>query len=992
MIELLRNANVAIIGGGKFCKTLLQFLLEDDALSGKPVIRGVADSNPQAEGLQYAEANGIFTTGDYTELLTLENLEVLIEITDNDSLIDDIQKAAPPGVHLIDQIEVRSLWSSLTLQKEKKIVLEELKNLAGQPDRLEAFINQAADRLDDIVTKRFQHYQEIERGLIENKRAMSQIVQGTTIPTFVIDKNHIVTHWNRACEILTGFPAEEIVGTNKQWKPFRSKERPIMADLILDGVNEKDVWKYYGTRWKKSALINGAYEAEEFFAHLGDSGKWLFFTAAPIKAPDGKIVGAIETLQDKTEERQAKEERERHNRELSQKAQELQASERVMSQIIEGSTIPTFVIDRDHKITHWNRAMEMVTGYAAAKVIGTRKQWAPFYDSERPSMADVILDQVTEEEIKRLYGTKWRKSALITGAYEAEVFFPNLNNSGKWCWFTAAPIKTSDGTVVGAIETIWDKTEEKKAEEEQKRHTEELATLCSIYATLSSPLDLEGRINAAIREVTNIFSADGICIFILESDNHFHLKYNYGFSDFVCSQGCISEVNSMVSRVASTGRLMILEELPDTGSEEIELLRNDGLASLVYIPIVDKRKNAFGVIRIGSKQIKHFTAGENHVLELIGNRIGVAIENSMLQMENVRKANFQAKLIKSSNNGIVATDNRWKILLFNPEAERIFGYPVSEVTGKKLAQELYPMEVAEAIVGFLPEESGSTGTSWHETTIISKDGEQIPVRFSGTLLIESGKVVGSVAFFQDLREIKRLEQNLVNSERLAAIGQTVAGMAHCIKNILHGFKGGSYLMNIGIDKDNTEKLKQGWQMTQRNITRTSDLVLDLLSYSKEREPEYENCRPNEIAGDVCDLLNDIAVENDIELVKNFSTSLGEVALDARIVHRCLLNLVSNALDACIFDDDVSKNHRVSVTTVREKTNFVRFEVTDNGSGMSAEVKKKLFHSFFSTKGPKGTGLGLLVTKKLIEEHKGTIDVTSAQGKGTTFTIRFSFGV
>jgi len=990
MIEQLSNAKVAIVGGGSFCKDLLRFLLEEKVLSSTPEILGVADINPLAEGLLYARNNGILTTEDYTELLHIEGLQVLIEITGSHALRDALENELPDGILFIDQVAVRSIWSSLLIQKEKMVALEEMRAIGGDHDQLEDFLNRFTNRIDGIVTKRFQHYQGIERGLIESRRAMSQIIQGSTIPTFVIDENHIVTHWNHACEILTGYKAAEIVGTNHQWKPFRSSERPVMADLILDGVGEADVWKYYGARWKKSGLIDGAYEAEEFFDHLGDHGKWLFFTAAPIKAPGGAVVGAIETLQDKTEERLAKEERESNNRELSKKAAELEASQRIMAQIIQGSTIPTFVIDRNHQITHWNKAMEIITECPAEEMVGTNKQWAPFYESERPSMADVILDQVDQKEIRDLYGNKWRKSAMIEGAFEAEAFFPNLGENGKWCWFTAAPIKSSDGNVVGAIETIWDKTEEKKAEKEQERHTEELATLCSIYATLSSPLDLEGRINAAIREVTNIFSADGICIFIREADGRFHLKYNYGYSDSVCRQSCITEGNSMVSRVAATSRLMILEELPYAGGDELDLLKKEGLQSLVYIPILDKRKNAFGVIRLGSKQAHHFTAEEKHLLDLIGNRIGVAIENSILYTENARKANFQAKLIKSSNNAIVATDNRWKVVLYNPEAERIFGYSAAEVKGKLNARELYPMEVAEGIVGFLPQTAARGGATWHETAIVAKNGEKIPVRFSGTLLIEAKEVVGSVVFFQDLREIKRLERDLVSSERLAAIGQTVAGMAHCIKNILHGFKGGSYLMNVGIDKDNTEKLKQGWQMIQRNIGRTSDLVLDLLSYSKEREPEYEPCLPNDIADDVCDLMADIAAEHEVVLEKNFSPAVGEVSLDARIAHRCLLNLVSNAIDACIFDDDVTKNHRVTVTTAREKEDFIRFEIKDNGCGMSDEVSEKLFHSFFSTKGAKGTGLGLLVTRKLIEEHGGSIDVSSTSGKGTWFTIRLPF--
>lgn len=354
-----------------------------------------------------------------------------------------------------------------------------------------------------------------------------------------------------------------------------------------------------------------------------------------------------------------------------------------------------------------------------------------------------------------------------------------------------------------------------------------------------------------------------------------------------------------------------------------------------------------------------------------------------------RKSNFQAKLIRSSHDGIVATDEKWKILIFNPGAEKIFGCHKLDVRGTDV-RDLLPDQVVKILEEQAKPDASINESPWIDTFIKTKAGELIPVRFSGVVLREHREMMGSVAFFQDMREIKRLERELVNSERLAAVGQTVAGMAHCIKNILHGFKGGSYLINVGMDKNNTEKLKNGWSMIQRNIGRTSDLIMDLLSYSKEREPEFEICSPNEIADDVCELMKEVASDYGFQIIKDFEKKDPQVKMDPRSIHRSLLNLVSNGIDACIFDDNIKKNHHVILKTRLEDNCFMRFEVTDNGCGMSDEVKAKLFSSFFSTKGVKGTGLGLLVTGKLIEEHKGTIKVSSVEGKGTTFEIRLPF--
>lgn len=355
-----------------------------------------------------------------------------------------------------------------------------------------------------------------------------------------------------------------------------------------------------------------------------------------------------------------------------------------------------------------------------------------------------------------------------------------------------------------------------------------------------------------------------------------------------------------------------------------------------------------------------------------------------------RKSNFQTRLIKSSHDAIVATDENWKIVIFNPEAEHLFARPRLEVIRRMDIRDLLPDDIMAKLKTPATPQAKTGKLPWQETHIKNCKGASIPVRFSGKILYEKGQMMGSVAFFQDLSEIKRLQNELVQSERLAAVGQTVAGLAHCIKNIMHGFKGGSYIMELGLDKNDSDKLKAGWQMVKRNIGRTSDLVLDLLSYSKERSPEYQSCLPNEIVKEVCESLTAIATENSISVNTELDPAIDEVAMDDKSVYRILLNLMTNAIDACRFDENDKKTWQVVLSTKREKENQIRFDVTDNGCGMDEDVKAKLFTSFFSTKGTAGTGLGLLVTRKLIEEHKGRISVASELGKGTTFTVHLPY--
>src|SRR3989338_3686599 len=144
-----------------------------------------------------------------------------------------------------------------------------------------------------------------DNALRDAAERLAQIVNGLSVAAFVIDRDHIVTHWNRACEAMTGTSASEVVGTRQQWRAFYVSERPVMADLILDNAIEADVDRFYHGKFRPAALIGGAYEAEDFFGTFGERGRWLFFTAAPIRDAQGRVVGAIETLKDVTERRGA---------------------------------------------------------------------------------------------------------------------------------------------------------------------------------------------------------------------------------------------------------------------------------------------------------------------------------------------------------------------------------------------------------------------------------------------------------------------------------------------------------------------------------------------------------------------------------------------------------------------------------------------------------------------------------------------------------------
>jgi diguanylate cyclase (GGDEF)-like protein len=276
-------------------------------------------------------------------------------------------------------------------------------------------------------------------------------IEGNPVATFVIDIDHRVVSWNKACEVLTGIPAARMLGTCDQWRAFYPGKRPVMADLILNGLVKEEVCYFYQEKFRSSALIPGACEAEDFFPNFGSEGRWLFFTAAPIHDTQGHVVGAIETLQDFTERRKAE--------------AALKEREALLAQILHNTTIATVVIDSAHQITHWNRACETLTGLQAENVIFTRPPWNPPSAAATPFLSDLMLDGKIESDFHRFFSGELRKSPLIDGAFEIETFRETDQGDGKWLYLTTAPLTSVEGDVIGAIETMQDITERRKAEE-----------------------------------------------------------------------------------------------------------------------------------------------------------------------------------------------------------------------------------------------------------------------------------------------------------------------------------------------------------------------------------------------------------------------------------------------------------------------------------------------------------------------------------------------
>jgi len=230
-------------------------------------------------------------------------------------------------------------------------------------------------------------------------------------------------------------------------------------------------------------------------------------------------------------------------------------------------------------------------------------------------------------------------------------------------------------------------------------------------------------------------------------------------------------------------------------------------------------------------------------------------------------------------------------------------------------------------------------------------------------------------------ENAHLHAEIVSKARMAAIGQTVSGLAHCIKNILNGIRSGSAVVDRRLREGDFERVIDGWNVVRKNNEMLGNLVLDMLSMAKEAKFHLFPTDVNDLAEQICRLMADRAAERKITVTCTPAEDLTEVLTDPTQLYRCLLNVISNGLDAC---EEGGRLH-VRVYHGEGRKRFT-LSVMDDGTGIAPEHRKKLFAEFFTTKGSKGTGLGLPVTKKLINAMGGTITFHSVMGRGTRFVI------
>ncbi len=366
-------------------------------------------------------------------------------------------------------------------------------------------------------------------------------------------------------------------------------------------------------------------------------------------------------------------------------------------------------------------------------------------------------------------------------------------------------------------------------------------------------------------------------------------------------------------------------------------------------------------------------------------------ERKRMERELKEANEFLMNLIESSVDGIIVTNMKGDILIFNKGAENILGYKAEEVVGKMNIRSIYPPGVAKEVMEKLRNhEYGGLGrlTSFpilHRR----KDGELIEGDLSASVIYdEEGKEIASVGIFKDLRErlgiereLQKTQQALLQSEKLAAMGRLTSQIAHELNNPIYGIMNTLELLKTEIPPEN--KRRKILELALSETQRLAEMLRNMLSFSKPEEEKRRPIKMNELIGGILLVMEKQMRESNIKVETAFDDEIPEVMASTNQMRQVMLNILKNAKEA------MPKGGTLTVRTSKEDKH-VLIHVQDTGVGIPEEIRDKIFEAFFTTKQKvKGVGLGLSVCYGIIKDHGGEIKVESEEGKGTTFTIRLS---
>lgn len=645
----------------------------------------------------------------------------------------------------------------------------------------------------------------------------------------------------------------------------------------------------------------------------------------------------------------------------------LQEQKRFAENQIQNLAVAAFVIDSSHRVLIWNNACEILTGILARDIIGTTNQWTAFYLEKRPTLADMVLDD-SFDDLPLLY-EKYSRSAFIPEGWHSEGWYKNIGKFERYMIFDAVPIRSNNGEMLAVIQTLQDVTALKFTEEALRKSEETYRTVFQNTGTATIIIEEDTIISLANSEFekTSGYTRE-------------ELEWKRSWTDFVSKD--------------DLERMSWYHNLRRTNPEDVprnyyfKFISRDGSERIIYLTIA---------------MIKGTTKSIAAMLDVTEQRHA---EDEMMHMRH-----YLQNVIDSMPSMLVGVDTKGRITQWNLQATGSTGISQVDALGRYLSDVLHGLGnhmemVWKAIDQRRPQKI--------DRMVEHKNGETHYSEVVVYPLVADG-VEGAVIRIDDITTRVRIDEMMVQTEKMISVGGLAAGMAHEINNPLSGILMGventlrrvspDFYKNIqfadasGIDMNKMHQylVSRGIIGILENIKqmgeRAAKIVADMLNFSRRSELYMA---PTNIANLLEKTVGLAAHDFDlkkkydfrhIRIIREFDPDLPDVPCVFTEIEQVILNLLKNAAQAMIEKEFIEETPQIFLR-LKKEIDMIRIEVEDNGPGIKDDIRNRIFEPFFTTKSVGvGTGLGLSVSYFIIiNNHKGNISVESIPGKGAKFII------
>jgi len=543
--------------------------------------------------------------------------------------------------------------------------------------------------------------------------------------------------------------------------------------------------------------------------------------------------------------------------------------------------------------------------------------------------------------------------------------------------YNTYPVYDESGKVVAVVDMAREITEEKRMGIEKE-------VINNVYKILASSLDVREVFRAVHSELKKVLDSERMTIVIFDKDGEgvrfFALDKDYEIKELM--EGVTYPLKGTPSeKAAQTGLPVIISNTEESDYWTSQKLLKEGIRSSLVLPLEYKEK-IFGTLNFGCKATSHFSERHLNILQQIVPGLAISIQNALLLEEMKQSEERYRTVVEGAHDGIcvIEKDNRLKFV--NKRLTEIQGYPREELIGKDfcdLVDEESKRLMADRFARWGRGEKLSTS---FELNAIRKDGDIRNIEINGRVMKSSESEMDYIVFVKDITEKKKMEEQLLQNEKLRSLGEMASGVAHDFNNALAAILGNTQLLLYNAqDEETREALK-----TIEKVTRDSaQTVKRLQEFTRKRtRQELFKLDANAIVKDAIEITkpkwrNDAQGKGiHIEVL----SSLGEVpgvAGDASELREVITNLIFNAVEA------MPQGGTIEFQTF-QKGEEVHIRIADTGLGMDEETRKKIFEPFFTTKPFSNTGLGLSMSYGIIRRFNGEIRVESKVGSGTAFTI------